>query len=410
MADRSRSLRALFVALASALFVLALATRASAHDVGLSRGEYAIKGAIVSADLTFSRREMVGVVPDLDPDHDGVIAADEIDRARASIAHGVVDRVRVTGDGAACPGSLERAALAEEDGLEIRAVYRCPKPPMKVSIELTLLEELPYGHRHIARAPGPAEAAPPSASAEPQAAGGAGAAGAADAADIERVLFRSNRTLELQGSGKEPTEPSAGAGASASPAPPASAPTPSFVGFFLMGIEHILTGYDHLIFLLGLVLVGGRPRAMLLVITAFTIAHSITLGMAALGVLAPSPRIVEPMIALSIAYVGVENFFVKDAEKRWRITFPFGLVHGFGFAGALGEIRLPRAEVPVALVSFNLGVEAGQLAVLALVLPLILAARKREWFKDQGVKLISGAIIIAGLFWFVTRALGLNLG
>jgi hypothetical protein len=101
---------------------------------------------------------------------------------------------------------------------------------------------------------------------------------------------------------------------------------------------------------------------------------------------------------------------VKDAEKRWRITFPFGLIHGFGFAGALGEIRLPRPEVPVALVSFNLGVEAGQLAVLAVVLPLILVARKREWFRDRGVKIISAAIAVAGVFWFVTRALGLNLG
>jgi hypothetical protein len=115
------------------------------------------------------------------------------------------------------------------------------------------------------------------------------------------------------------------------------------------------------------------------------------------------------LIALSIVYVGVENFFVKDAEKRWRVTLPFGLIHGFGFAGALGEIALPRAEIPVALLAFNVGVELGQVAVLALVLPLILAARKRAWFERTGVKVISAAIVAAGLFWFVTRVFGIEL-
>ena len=131
-----------------------------------------------------------------------------------------------------------------------------------------------------------------------------------------------------------------------------------------LGVEHILTGADHLVFLLGLILVGGSLRSLVGVVTAFTLAHSITLALAALSIFAPSPRLVEPAIALSIAYVGVENLFVNDASKRWRITFPFGLIHGFGFAGALREIALPRAQLPIALVSFNLGVELGQLGVL----------------------------------------------
>jgi hydrogenase/urease accessory protein HupE len=174
----------------------------------------------------------------------------------------------------------------------------------------------------------------------------------------------------------------------------------------LMGIEHILLGYDHLVFLLGLVLVGGKWRELIWVVTAFTIAHSITLALAALGIWAPSPRIIEPAIALSIAYVGVENFFVADAGKRWRITFPFGLIHGFGFAGALAELGLPRAQVPVALLAFNLGVELGQLAVMALVVPLVLYLRKREAFRDKGVKAISTLIVVAGTVWFVLRVVG----
>jgi len=170
-----------------------------------------------------------------------------------------------------------------------------------------------------------------------------------------------------------------------------------------LGVEHILTGADHLVFLFGLILVGGRARSLIGVVTAFTLAHSITLALAALGIFTPSPRLVEPAIALSIAYVGIENLFVEDASRRWRITFPFGLIHGFGFAGALREIALPRAQVPVALVSFNLGVEVGQLAVLAVALPITMAARRAPWFGDRGVKALSIAIALGGGVLFVVR-------
>jgi hypothetical protein len=156
-------------------------------------------------------------------------------------------------------------------------------------------------------------------------------------------------------------------------------------------------------FLFGLVLIGGRTRSLVALVTAFTVAHSISLALATLGVFSPSPVFIEPAIALSIAYVGVENFFVKNAEKRWRITFPFGLIHGFGFAGALREIALPHAQVPLALFAFNLGVEAGQLGVLALLLPILHFARKNAWFREKGVKVLSGAVIVAGLTWFVVR-------
>lgn len=147
-------------------------------------------------------------------------------------------------------------------------------------------------------------------------------------------------------------------------------------------------------------------RSLVGVVSAFTVAHSITLGLAVLGIWAPSGDFVEPAIALSVAYVAIENWFVSDAAKRWRITFLFGLLHGFGFAGALGEIHLPRDEIPLALLLFNLGVEAGQLAVLVLVLPLIFWARRSAAFRVQGVRGISAAIAAAGIFWFVTRVWG----
>ena len=359
----------LALTLLAALLVILAARPARAHEVGLSRGDYALAGASVTAQLTFARRDVITLVAGLDADHDGALTAAEIEGDRDAFTGAVVGRLVVRGDGAACPGELAEAKLAEEDGVTLRAIYRCPESPRTVTVEVGLLEDLPFGHRHLAHFDG--------------------ASGPSDA-----VLFQRNRSFSFEST----------PGQAAAEAPKAS--YKGKLSFFPMGIEHILTGYDHLVFLLGLVIIGGRFRSLLLVVTAFTLAHSITLAVAALGIWAPSPRVVEPAIALSIAYVGVENFFVKNAEKRWRITFPFGLIHGFGFAGALHEVAMPRADVPYALVLFNVGVEAGQLAVLALILPLVYLARKREWLGDRGVKLVSGAIAVAGVVWFVSRVVG----
>ncbi len=351
------------LALLAALGVLLSAAFARAHQVGLSRGDYRWDGVTVTAELVFARRELAGLVKSLDDDGDDTLTPVEVQRAREPLARAVVDRIEVRSEGAPCKGTLDDASLAEEDGLALRVVYRCPASGRAAHVDLALLDDLPHGHRHIAHTT------------------------AADAV-TESVVFAARRSFDV----------ALPEGAVA--AEPADA---SFSGFFLMGIEHILFGYDHLVFLFGLVLVGGRLRAILLVITAFTVAHSITLGLAVLGIVAPSGRLIEPAIALSVAYVGVENQFVKDADKRWRITFPFGLIHGFGFAGALGEIALPRPQIPAALLAFNLGVEAGQLAILALVLPIILWARKKTWFAERGVKILSWGIAALGLVWFVLR-------
>jgi hypothetical protein len=154
---------------------------------------------------------------------------------------------------------------------------------------------------------------------------------------------------------------------------------------------------------LGLILVGRPLRSLVAAITAFTLAHSVTLALSAFDVWAPSPRIIEPCIALSIAYVGFENWFVPDARGRWRITFLFGLVHGFGFAGALREVSLPPADIPAALFGFNLGVELGQLAVLAGLVPLVLAVRKTEMWSRVGWRACSMTIAVAGVVWFISR-------
>ena len=180
-------------------------------------------------------------------------------------------------------------------------------------------------------------------------------------------------------------------------------PSSSFRGIVALGIEHILTGWDHLLFLFGMVLMATRMRAVLKVVTAFTVAHSLSLALAVVGVLAPSPRWVEPLIALSIAYVGIENLVMKDLEKRWRIAFGFGLLHGFGFAGGLQDIGASKADLPLALLGFNLGVEAGQLAVLVVLLPLLALMRRSEraWWVAKPA--LSALVVVPGLVWFALR-------
>src|SRR5262249_14305703 len=143
--------------------------------------------------------------------------------------------------------------------------------------------------------------------------------------------------------------------------------------YLKLGFTHILPhGLDHMLFVLGIYLLSRRARSVLWQVSAFTVAHSITLGLSMYGVVSVSPRIVEPLIALSIAYVAIENIFLSEL-KPWRVAlvFAFGLLHGLGFAGALKELGLPRSEFVSALLTFNAGVEAGQLAVIATAFGLV---------------------------------------
>lgn len=188
--------------------------------------------------------------------------------------------------------------------------------------------------------------------------------------------------------------------------PPSAQPT--FFAFLRLGIEHILTGYDHLLFLGGLLLVCSGFRQAAMVITCFTVAHSITLALAALNIVSIPSRIVEPCIAASIAYVGIENIIRHGrVPRRGVLTFAFGLIHGLGFASVLREMGIGAggSAIAVPLVAFNLGVEIGQLSVAAVLLPIIFALRKNPGFLRIGIPVSSLAIALAGAFWFVERTL-----
>jgi hydrogenase/urease accessory protein HupE len=177
--------------------------------------------------------------------------------------------------------------------------------------------------------------------------------------------------------------------------------------FIKLGIEHIWTGYDHLLFLFALLVVCRTFRSIAAIITCFTLAHSLTLALATLEVVSLPARFVEPAIAASIVYVGAENLWRRGAEPpaRWALTFAFGLIHGFGFASVLRDLGVGRASGGVAwpLFTFNLGVEIGQILVAAIVLPIVWQLRKREAFVRKGVPVISALVVVAGLYWFLQR-------
>jgi hydrogenase/urease accessory protein HupE len=176
------------------------------------------------------------------------------------------------------------------------------------------------------------------------------------------------------------------------------------------GIEHIFLGYDHIAFLAAVVLWARRLWPVIKVVTAFTVAHSITLSLAALDIVRIPSSIIEPAIAASIVYVAAENFLSRDVDKRWRDTFCFGLIHGFGFASALQEFGLPPGALAPALASFNLGVEIGQIAIVSLVVPALLGmdrvltpSRCAPTRPAFAVYALSVVIIGLGSYWFLER-------
>ena len=184
--------------------------------------------------------------------------------------------------------------------------------------------------------------------------------------------------------------------------------------FLIQGITHIFTGPDHILFIVGLLLLGGTMKQLLKIVTAFTVAHSVTLCLATLNILNPPARLIEPMIALSIVFVGVHSIIMRNKQSgeksppdtRLLFAFAFGFIHGFGFANALQELELPRQALVAALASFNLGVECGQACIVLTVAPLLaLLHRKNDCIAQRFVTAGSLAVIIAGAFWFVQRVI-----
>lgn len=198
-----------------------------------------------------------------------------------------------------------------------------------------------------------------------------------------------------------------------------------FGDYLREGIWHIWVGFDHILFLLSLLLpavfalgpkgwspaTGFRPVFwdVLRVVTSFTIAHSITLSLAALSVISLPSRLVESVIALSVVLAALNNLKPVVAERRWAVAFAFGLIHGFGFASVLADLGLPQDALLLALVGFNLGVEAGQLAIVGAFLPVAYALRATPFYRHAVFKAGSAAIVVVALVWLAERALDVKL-
>ncbi len=292
--------------------------------------------------LTFAKPEIASLVP-LDQD---------IDLSRIVVREVTLDTVSFMVAGGPCVIGDATLRHVEDDGVEISAPLECP--PGEVTYTAGFLPKLAPGHRHYVEAGG-----------QPVA-----------------VLDVGTPTVAYTG---------------------ASDPGAVAAQFLGLGVEHIWTGYDHLLFLFGLLLTAPSLRTMLFIVTGFTVAHSITLSAAALGLVTLPPAFVEPAIAASIAYVGIENFWRPAPKRRVAVTFLLGLVHGFGFAGMLAELGLPRDALTVALLCFNGGVELGQGAVVLVTLPLLLWMRRWPWWEARAVPVASVGVTLAGMYWLVER-------
>jgi hydrogenase/urease accessory protein HupE len=332
---------------------------AGAHAIRLSRGDWSMSEGRVQAELTFHRAELRALVaPELDED-----AAD-----RALVSQ-LVDGVQVSASGRPCLAGTPQLHPVDGDGTAVKLEWRCPPEAHRWTVQMPLLADLSVGHTHLARA-------------------------SVQGVVVERIARATSPSFEVE------AKPSVLAGA---------------WRFLRLGIEHIFTGYDHLAFLLALLLLGGTFAELVRIISSFTVAHSVTLGLAALNIVVLPSSLVEPAIAASIVAVALENLWalrggsgrgerVRAALRhRWRLTFVFGLVHGFGFASALRELELPRAALAAGLVSFNLGVEVGQLVLVALAIPMLRALARRRGFEPLGIRAVSLGIGAMGLFWLGQR-------
>lgn len=324
---------------------------ARAHQAGLSHGTWTARGDGLDFAVRLRADELRAAAPELAP------SADE-----QSLALVFLGGVEVSRRGAACTGRPGPARTVAPDGLELHASFRCPVAGGPTEVRLPILSRLPPGHVHLARME-------------------------SDGLVEERVADARQPRLELAGR------------------PAGLRHASSFVA---LGVEHILTGWDHLAFLLALLLAAVRLGDVLRSLTAFTAAHALTLALGVLGVARPPGEIVEPIIAASIVWVAAANLVDLrrgrlSGRPRWPLAFAFGLVHGFGFAGALGELRLSGGDLALALGSFNVGVEMGQAPVALAAVPVLRRLRSSPRAALPALSAGSAAVAAAGLFWLAER-------
>jgi hydrogenase/urease accessory protein HupE len=356
-------------ALLLALFaVFGLLNSVHAHDPGLSTAIVRLTQNQIEITLGFSIIDTAEIV-EIDKDRDAKISKEELADAVAELEKKGTNALDVKLDGQPIVPATVKCSFDPSDNASVTITYTTSQYS-KLEIRSKWLAVLQPGHRQFLSI---------------QDSNGNVLS--------ERLLSANSDCVTIQ------MDP-------ANLKPEAVVRNNSFTDFLVMGVKHIWTGYDHLLFLFALLIVTRNFTSSIKIITCFTIAHSITLAVATLSLVHISSRIVEPLIAASIVYVGIENLVRGDDPKgRWLLTFAFGLIHGLGFASVLRELGVGSNgnSIAVPLVSFNLGVEVGQIAIAALVLPVIWKLRANPVFIKRWVPACSVLVVLLGGYWFVQR-------
>jgi hypothetical protein len=364
------------------VFLLALwAGLAHAHKPSDSYLMLSLQDARVAGQWDIALRDLDYAIG-LDADGNGEITWGEVKAKHPEITAYAMARLAIAADGAACPLSVTQHLIDNHsDGAYavLRFAAACPSVPEELQVTYRLFSDIDPQHKGL---------------------------------------------LRLQAGGETRTAIFSPAAAQQTFRPARPSRWRQFFDYLASGVDHIWSGYDHILFLLSLLLPavvvhrgrswepseGFRPAFadVLKTVTAFTVAHSLTLSLATLQVVTLPARISESAIALSVVLAALNNLFPIVRGSRWIVAFCFGLVHGFGFASVLTDLGLPKGALVVALVGFNLGVEVGQIAIVAVFLPLAYLLR-RTWLY-RGVMLVggSGAIAMVAALWFVERAFDLG--
>jgi len=360
--------RAVRGAILAGLFSLLPLQDAAAHDPGLSSLTIRPCTSSLEATLTLAVKDAAEIA-ELDQNHDGSVTQTEFAQGRRQLHTAVARQVLIAADGKVANDKSIRSRLGENNNVEVRMNFGATVFS-SLEIQSRLIASLPLGHRQYLQVQN-----------------------SAGETVFERLLSANADRATVQ-----------------MPRTNASVAlfeiVRSFANFLSLGVKHILAGYDHLLFLFGLLVVARGFVSALTIITSFTIAHSITLAVATLHIVQIPSRIVEPLIAASIVFVGVENLLRGDIPNARRIVpFGFGLIHGFGFASALrgAGIGSGTGGVVLPLFSFNLGVELGQIMVAAVTLPIIWKLRENPIFVARWVPACSVAVALLGSFWLVER-------
>lgn len=350
------------------LIWVSLASVARAHDPGLSTAGVTLHTNQVDVVLGFAVMD-ASEISEIDRDHDGRFSKEELVSAANRLSEAATNALEITFNDQAATMTSARCEFDENFNATLSLSFSAA-PFTNLVIRSKWLALLQPGHRQLLTL-----------------------RNASGEVLAERLLSANDDHISVQ------------VDAQAAAAPPIPESN-SFRDFLVMGVKHIWTGYDHLLFLFGLLIVTRNFASAVKVITCFTLAHSITLAVATLSLVKIPSRIVEPLIAASIVYVGIENLIRADDPKgRGYLAFGFGLIHGFGFASVLRELGVGAkgAGIGVPLVSFNLGVEVGQVVIAALLLPMIWRVRTHPMFLKRWVPACSTMVALLGLFWFVQR-------